>query len=197
MNWRTTAVLFLILVVLGGYLYYDSQEEDDPAEDETTAAPTTAAPAINQNVPLLEGAIANDVRQLDVSRAEDAVVATFAHDGLGEWQQTAPVAQAVLTTTLTTQVTSFIGLTSNRVFSSSENPLSAYGLDTPAYTIDLDTLTDGANKQYSLAVGNETPTANGYYVQKPGDPRVYVVPKGAVDNMINLIDNPPLPSETP
>ncbi|MEM7112283.1 MAG: DUF4340 domain-containing protein [Chloroflexota bacterium] len=196
MNWRTTAVLFLILVALGGYLYYDSQQEETAVDEETIAEPTVAAPAIDQTVPLLDGAIANDVRQLDITRAEDGVVATFSHDGLGDWQQVAPTAQAVLTTTLTTQVTGFINLTSNRVFSSTENPLSAYGLDAPAYTIGLNTLAgDGTSKAYTLSVGNETPTNNGYYVQKPGDPRVYVVAKGSVDNMINLIDNPPLPTE--
>lgn len=193
MNWRTTAVLFVILAALAGYLYYDSQQEDDGAAEETTAVPTTETPVINQAVPLLEGAVINDVRQLDVMRAEDGVVATFTHDGLGDWQQVAPEARAVLTTTMTTQVTGLVNLTSNRVLSSSENPLSAYGLEAPVYTLELGTLTEGVTKSYRLTIGNETPTENGYYVQKPGDPRVYVVAKGTVDNMINLIEDPPLP----
>ena len=129
------------------------------------------------------------VQEIHISRSSDSVEASYSQDANGRWAQTSPQAQAVLSTTLTSQVTGYLNLSSTRVFSSADNPLSAYGLDTPAYQIDI----SGGDQRHILAIGNETSTKDGYYVQPLGDPRVFVVSKGAIDNMINLIDNPPLP----
>ena len=187
MNWRITAVLFLILVALGGYLYYDSQRGEEPAEVvEEDAVP---APLINETIPLIDNLTITTVQEVAVSRSSDSVEASYSQDESGNWAQTSPQAQTVLSTTLNSQVTGYLNLTSNRVFSSADNPLSAYGLETPAYQITL----SGGDQRHVLYVGNETPTKDGYYVQSLGDPRVFVVSKGAVDNIINLIDTPPLP----
>lgn len=192
MNWRTTAVLFVILAALAGYLYYDSQQGGEVVVDDEGEALTAVAtlPLVNERIPLNEGLTIATVQQLTVSRSSDSVQASFSQDDSGNWAQTSPQAQAVLSTTLTTQLTGYLTLTSNRVFSSADNPLSAYGLETPAYQIDI----SGGDQRHILYVGNETPPKDGYYVQSLGDPRVYVVAKGTVDNLINLIDTPPLPT---
>ncbi len=187
MNWRITAVLFVILVALGGYLYYDSQRGEEAIEViEETPAP---APLVDENIKLVRDLTITTVQEIHISRSSDSVEASYSQDANGRWAQTSPQAQAVLSTTLTSQVTGYLNLSSTRVFSSADNPLSAYGLDTPAYQIDI----SGGDQRHILAIGNETPTKDGYYVQPLGDPRVFVVSKGAIDNMINLIDNPPLP----
>lgn len=189
MNWRTTAVLFVILLALGGYLYYDSQREEEPVEE--VAVEATAVPVVNETFPLIEGLTITTVQTVTIQRSSDSVEASFSQDAAGNWEQTTPQAQTVLSTTLTSQVTGYLTLTSNRVFAAEDNPLSAYGLETPAYQITL----SGSDQHHVLHVGNETPTKDGYYVQSGDDSRVFVVSKGSVDNLISLIDTPPLPTE--
>lgn len=189
MSWRTTAVLFVVLVALGGYLYYDSQQGEEAAEVlEEEVAP---APLVNETIALIDNLTITTVQEVMVSRSSDSAKASYSQDAGGNWAQISPQPQTVLSATLSSQVTGYLNLTSNRVFSSADNPLSAYGLETPAYQITL----SGGDQRHILYVGNETPTKDGYYVQSLGDPRVFVVGKGAVDNMINLIDNPPLPTQ--
>ena len=187
MNWRITAVLFVILVTLGGYLYYDSQRGEETVD--ITEEEVAPAPLVDENIKLVRDLTITTVQELTISRSSDSAEATYSQADDGNWAQTSPQAQAVLSTTLSSQVTGYLNLTSNRVFSSADNPLSAYGLNAPAYQIDI----SGGDQRHILYVGNETPTKDGYYVQPLGDPRVFVVNKGAIDNMINLIDNPPLP----
>ncbi len=76
--------------------------------------------------------------------------------------------------------------------------LADFGLEEPAYTI---TAEDGENS-YTLLVGNENPSGNRYYVLRDGDeePTVYLVTKSTLDDLINLLDEPPYvppPTATP
>lgn len=70
------------------------------------------------------------------------------------------------------------------------------GLDTPAYYIKV-IFEDGQQKL--AAIGNATPTGSGYYVSLDGGP-VWVVNKMGVDNLVELLDDPPVirtPTPTP
>mgnify|MGYP001171295868 CR=1 FL=1 len=67
-------------------------------------------------------------------------------------------------------------------------PLEDMGLTAPAYRI-LITLKNG--KQFYAAIGKETPTGSGYYVQG-SDHRLSVVSKFSLDSILGLIDNLPL-----
>jgi hypothetical protein len=97
---------------------------------------------------------------------------------------------------MNTQVTGLINLQSNRSLPADLNPLSAYGLDEPDYEIKLTVMGDEQSNTFTFLVGNETPAGEAFYVQKEGDSRVHIAPLGPIQNMINLIDNPPIPQPT-
>lgn len=192
MSGRTTAVLFVVLLVLAGYVYYQNQQE--PA---ATPLPTPL-PATPEQFSLFANATIDQVTQLEIYRAEDGITAVFSRDTQKNWVQTVPTTTQVISTTLELQTTGLINLRTTQSFAPELNPASAYGLDTPDYTISLfASREDGATVRYHLLVGNKTPTGNGYYVQREGDPRFHVVSLGVIQNMVALIDNPPIPLPTP
>jgi hypothetical protein len=191
MNWRTTAVLFLIVLLLGGYVYYQSQQETELAATPTPAAPTP------ERVALITNASVEQIERLDITRIEEGTTASFQRNGRGNWTRTVPTTTQVISQTLNTHVTGLINLRSSRSLAPDLNPLSAYGLEEPAYEIVLVATGEGDRRlRYTLLVGDETPTGNSFYVQKRGDPQVYTVPKGSIENVIGLLDNPPLPEPT-
>lgn len=63
------------------------------------------------------------------------------------------------------------------------------GLLTPTNIITM-TMSGGGQSQTAL-IGNLTPIANGYYARTP-DGRVVVVSKYSVDEVLKLLDNPPI-----
>jgi hypothetical protein len=188
MNWRTTAVLLLILLLLGGYLYYQNQQAPAPTPTPLPGEPTPARIS-------LIGATIDEVGRLDITRHEDGTAVSYSRDEMGGWfLRTVPTVTVVLSQSMDLQTTGLLNLTSSRTLSADLNPLSAYGLDAPAYTIVL--ATNGANEQtpvYILHIGNRTPTGNEYYVQREGDARIHTVPQGPIQNLIMLVESPPIP----
>lgn len=68
--------------------------------------------------------------------------------------------------------------------------LAAFGLDEPAYSLTL-MIENGA--PITLKIGNPTVTEIGYYVQKE-DGSVVVVSKYGLEDLLNLLSNPPFPA---
>ena len=190
MSWRTTAVLLVILLALGGFIYYQNQQ-GTKMETETAAVGTLPPPTPEQ-FNLVRATVEN-VHGLNVTRLADNTQSQFLRDELGIWTQTVPTATLVLSQTMETRMTGLINMQTTRSFSGDDNPLSTYGLDQPAYDITVAAgRDDGAIIRITLLIGNETPTGGSYYIQLQGDSRVHLVPTGPIDNMIDLIDNPPL-----
>jgi hypothetical protein len=74
--------------------------------------------------------------------------------------------------------------------------LSEFGLVTPTLNVEI----ASTSGPLSFVVGDETPSKGAYYVQKPGDARVYLVDTGLVDDLRRLASNPPVavpPTATP
>ncbi len=66
--------------------------------------------------------------------------------------------------------------------------LGTLGLDEPAYTL---TISWNGGLQEQVLVGDQTPTQDGYYVQRPGG-EISVVNQFAMDMVLDLLRNPPL-----
>lgn len=189
MNWRTTAVLFVIVLLLGSYLYYQSQQE--PAPEPT---PTPSSIPTPETVSLVQSATIDQVTELDIWNLKEATQTTYIREATGAWSQTVPTATVVLSPTLNAQVTGLINLVSTQTLPANKNPLSAYGLDAPSYKVVLTTQNrDDGPTLNTILIGNPNPTGDSYYVQKEGDDRVHVTSKWVIDNMINLAAHPPIP----
>lgn len=187
MSWRTTGLLFIILAALAGYVYYAGQRE------ELATTPTPAA-AAQENIRLYEGVTLEQVSRLDLWReGDEPAAASYSRSDDGEWTRTVPTATLVLSETLNSRVNALLNLTSSRVFlpDETENPPAVYGLAEPAGGVTLVVERDGQAVRYALRIGQATPTGGNLYVQKSGDPRVYIVPDFQINNLLNLIDDPP------
>jgi hypothetical protein len=104
------------------------------------------------------------------------------------WLLVTPTGAEPISATITSQLDGLIGLTSRNTLPSTANPLEAYGLDLPAHSIVVVATAGEANHRFTLNVGRETPTADGYYVMREGDPRVFVVLKFPIDSVLGLVD---------
>lgn len=74
-------------------------------------------------------------------------------------------------------------LLTGRLFDSPE-PLSSYGLDRPAATI---TYTGAGGRTRTVVVGKVNFDGHGYYVQRKGDPRVFLVPADQLEPLLDLV----------
>lgn len=89
------------------------------------------------------------------------------------------------------------GILPRRVLSGIE-AMAPYGLDDPRYTLTY-RLTSGEER--TLYIGEESPTATGYYVRLVEDvsagAAVYVIPTATLSSVIGFVDDPPLLYPTP
>ena len=65
------------------------------------------------------------------------------------------------------------------------------GLDKPAYVL---TITDQSGQKTVIEIGSETPTQTGYYIRK--ESVVYVADKFGIDNLVDMLKNPPIQPPT-
>jgi hypothetical protein len=70
-----------------------------------------------------------------------------------------------------------------------------YGLAPPALTVDIHTQAGGKER---ILVGRRTPDGASFYVQREGDPRLYIAPVYPLDDLFEWMTDPPtLPTPTP
>jgi hypothetical protein len=65
---------------------------------------------------------------------------------------------------------------------------ATYGLDTPALTVTVETR---SGEQERLHVGRQTPDTTAFYVQREGDPRLYVVDHYRFESFFEWLSDPP------
>lgn len=167
MSGRTLAILFVVLLLVAAAAILVNQRAPAPE-------PTPEIPPTPERVQFLEGATIESVTRLDVRDNLNDDFASFFRDGQGLWYQTNPTSTLVISQTMNSQVTGLLNMTSQRTLGADENPLSAYGLDNPAYTVVLALQgEDGQVTRVLFLVGNETPAGTGYYLQKKATPRLH------------------------
>ena len=184
MNWRTTAVLFVLLAGLVGYSVWDNQREPAPFVNSNPIPPPPPTPQTST----LVSTSSENVQFITIENLEEATEVAFAQDDVGEWLQTAPSETQVVSATLNTAVIGLINLRSSLTIPADANPLSAYGLDQPSHqiTVSINQPEQNQSVQVRLLIGNLTPTESAYYVQKLGDARVHVLSVGIIDTLLDL-----------
>lgn len=189
-SWRTTGLLFLALLVVGAAVFALQQR---PAGE---ATPTAAAPFV-EAFDLFGGITVEDVVRLEIVQAEPPDEALFTRDEESVWMQTVPTTTQVFSPTLTNHVVGLLNTRTRRSFSPEAGDLAPYGLDNPQTIIVIAARRAGAIVRYELAVGNLTPTGDAYYVLRRGDPRVHLLTTAALDGILRLLENVPLPEPMP
>ena len=165
MNFKSTAVLLVLLIAVGGYVLFTRNK--GPAVPATPAVHTV----------------------LDVTAADVTAVTVAAGDGKptvamekidGNWRLTQPVraaADSYKASSLVDDLTT--NLKSTNVVKATGGDAPKTGVDHPQYTVDL----TAGGRTAKLAVGDRLAVGDGVYAQVAGQDSVDVVPATLLDTL--------------
>jgi hypothetical protein len=177
----TWIILLVFLAILGGGLYFQKYQSDKQAQ----VTPTSEFKLLFAEVDK------SQITAFEINDSQERKL-VIAKDQSGSWTVAGYTAEDADPTGIDTMLTQ---ITSLSVMSDLEAApaLDVMGLTKPAYVFKV-TSEDGQQK--TVYIGKLTPTKRGYYVRfEEGNP--VVVGKNAVDNLINLLDNPPIATPVP
>ena len=170
----TWVLLILFAILLAGALFWQRSQDEKATEEPT---PTTPA--------MLLGLDVIQIRDIQIENAQGERL-LLRRVGGGSWIMTEPERQS-LDTQIMSEKLNQLALMSPLSMLSDPPPAGQIGLENPSYTI---TVTDESNQDHILEVGAETPTQSGYYIQLNED--VYVVSKFTIDELVDMMVNPPI-----
>jgi hypothetical protein len=183
---RSTWIVLGVFAIVVGFAVVFQRYQANQTANTATTTPTTA-PEYLYN---LSGAEVNDIKISDnqgstIDLYLDPTSSQWAIRGIPADQADASKIQSLSDQLTSIQVEDALTQTV---------PLGSIGLESPAYTI---TLTTSDNTQLVTDVGMQTAIGTGYYVQNK-DGQVVIVNKTALDELLNLLNEPPLlPTATP
>jgi hypothetical protein len=170
MNFKTTAILLVLLLGIGGYVFFT---RDKGASTDTTATPTPPAAK-----PLLDLKSA-DVTAITIDGSDGKPVLAL-EKANGNWRLTAPVKAAAdkySADSLVDAVTTDLKPTSLVKASGPDAPQT--GIDHPQYTVEL----TAGEKSAKLVVGDRLGVGDGVYAQAGGSGDVAVVPASLLETL--------------
>jgi hypothetical protein len=151
-----------VLAILGGYAWWANRH---PTADTTPATP--AAPKIL-------ALTADQITSIRLSKpGADPITLTKSGD---KWKLDALAADQDAVTTLTGAVSP---LTSDRLIDEHPQNLASFGLDKPAFEVDITTKNGDTKK---LLLGSDTPSGSDTYAKLDSDPKVYTVASSTKSN---------------
>ncbi len=183
---RSTWIVLGIFALLVGFTLLFQRYQANKTDTTATATPTVPPVYLYSrgDTQLNDIKIADNTgKYIDLYR--DPALASWAIEGVPAEQADTSQIDAISAQLLSLQVQETLTQTLS---------LAAIGLETPAYTI---TLTTSAGSTWITYVGIQTAIGSGYYVRDDSG-KVMIVDKTAIDDIISLLQNPPLlPTATP
>jgi len=179
--WIKTLALVAIAAALAGYIFLVEVKREPLPEKEV--APTPA--------PLWEFE-GGDIVKVAVTRGQQ-VVAVERGDEV--WRMTVPEEIEIDSARMDDLARRIANVKTTRALADVDD-LAAFGLQKPETRVML-ALSD--ETKLNLKIGVENPGHTARYVQKEGDPLVYLVPKADAAGLLELAVQPPYPrpTETP
>lgn len=184
--WIATLVLIGILALLAAYIFLVEAKREPPLEE--AAVPTPA--------PLWEFG-SDDLVKITATRRGETSSIERSDEG---WRMTAPKEKEGETDSA--RVDSMVSQVANIKFTRAMADVSDpadFGLQEPDMQVTL-VFSDGT--VINLDIGDKNPRHTDYYMQKEGDPLVYLVPINVVDGLLRLAWQPsyylpPAPTSVP
>lgn len=170
-NWKTGLVLLVLLAGLGAY--WSSTRPSPPSGPLGKILPCDAA-----NTVFVRVEEAGKVVEVQRARPGD------------HWQVTIPVDAPADPEVMTFFVGSFHSVDAMNTITNPQ-PLVDYGLDTPSRVV---TCRVNGGSSYTLSIGKASFDGSGYYAQRAGDSRVYVISAVPVDEFDREVADPPVRS---
>ena len=176
-RWRTALIVLGVFAALAAYVLLVEVKRQPPAEPGATPTP----------LPLLNIDIEN-VQSLDIVAKDKSL--HIEHPGQ-EWQIISPdVATPKVADPYVVHlaVDDLAHLPASQVLLEQTINLAQYGLEPVLLTL---TLTARTGEQTRFFVGKQTTDEASYYVQRAGEPRVYLVNQYTLQPFFNWLDAPP------
>lgn len=174
MKIRGLLVAALVFFILAGILYWSGHHK--PGED--------AAQASSNTPPAILKLDASAITGLDLEK-KDAKPIMLTKAASGKWEITGPQTFAADQSAVSGIISTLASLNSERVVEEKAADVKQYGLDPPAFQIDI----GEKNKQtQKVLIGDDTPTGGAVYAMRAGDPRVFTMAtyaKTSVDKNLN------------
>jgi len=171
---NTLAALILLAVMWAGLTYWDKRKSSEPAKSD---ANTTQEKLF---------AIESSHVQSFTIRPREGETITCRREG-GNWTIAEPQEVSADASAVSGLLNSLTGTNIDQVVEAKPSNLKDFGLDPPLATLQV--LTDAKPAQFSLLLGDETPTSGGVYAQVTGNPRVVTLPSYLKTSLLkNLFD---------
>jgi uncharacterized protein DUF4340 len=184
-RWKTTLIVAGIFCVLLAYVLLVEDKKEPPAElrPGVTPSPTPA--------PIFDIAL-EDVRALQIRGGANQVTRLTYADGT--WRVALPKDDLADDTALAWTMSELIRLEARQIVSEQVADPAVYALDEPALTLVIEAETGTE----TIHVGRETPDGSAFYIQRQGDPRLYIIDHYKVDALLEWLAQPPYqPTPTP
>jgi hypothetical protein len=152
MNFKTTAILFIVLLAMGGILLFLNRDQGQPAQTKREAKLIDVSTA--------------DVTGLTVTPADGQkfILARTGHD----WRLVEPVSAAAETWSVDALVRRLADLTSR---GESPTSLADAGLDQPAFIVEIAT----GQRTHKINIGRRMVAGGTLFIQREGDRRPIIV----------------------
>jgi hypothetical protein len=175
-NWKPTLIVLALFAALLAYVFLVEVKKEPPAQDD---APPTPIQILDMGTADLRAVRIDDgTRVLGLER--DA--------GQQDWRITGPDERPADTDDVSTLVRSLARLDARQVVLEEVSDPGTYGLAPPALTVDIYTQAGGKER---ILVGRRTPGGASFYVQREGDPRLYISPVYPLDGLFEWMTDPP------
>ena len=171
---NTLFAIVLLGALYGGLTYWDKRKSSEPPKPDSTAS--------QEKLLAIES---SHVQSFTIKPREGEAI-TCRREG-GNWVIAEPKKVSADSTAVSGLLNSLTGATIDQVVEAKPTNLKDFGLDPPAATLQV--LTDAKPAQFSLSLGDETPTSGGIYAQLAGNPRVVTLASYLKTSLVkNLFD---------
>lgn len=159
---NTLLALVTLAVLWGSFTYFEKRKG--------SAAPDVSAESkpVEKLFPL-DGM---HVQAFTIKAKDNSAIACRRESG--KWVIVDPEKLSADQSSIATFLNTLTGATIDQVVDPHPTTLKDFGLDPPSETLELSS--DAKPAQFSLMLGDETPTGNGLYAQVGGNPRVVTLP---------------------
>ena len=184
-RYKTTLIVVGIFCALLAYVLLVEDKKEPPPELRPGVTPSpTPAPIF--------GITLDDVRALEIRGGADQVTRLTRTDGA--WRVALPEDVPADEVALAWTISELIRLEARQIVSEQVADPAAYALDVPALTMVI----EAGTGTETIHVGRETPDGSAFYIQRQGDPRLYIIDHYKVDALLEWLVQPPYrPTPTP